>query len=58
MAEDLLDEDGAAQDEQLFKFASDLKGDRSLEVEKMDLMLADLSTRSAGASQGGFPGRR
>jgi uncharacterized protein (DUF305 family) len=44
MAEALLLEDGAAQDEKLFEFASDLKGDRSLEIAKMDAMLADLST--------------
>ncbi len=54
MAEELLDEDGAAQDEQLFKFASDLKGDRSLEVEKMDLMLADLSPDPRVRLKAGF----
>ncbi|MGH9391707.1 MAG: DUF305 domain-containing protein, partial [Vicinamibacteria bacterium] len=43
MAEELLKEDGAAQDPELFEFASDIKGDRSLEIERMDVMLADLS---------------
>jgi uncharacterized protein (DUF305 family) len=43
MAEELLAEEGAAQDPKLFEFASDIKGDRSLEIEKMDVMLADLS---------------
>ncbi|HSF15166.1 MAG TPA: DUF305 domain-containing protein [Vicinamibacteria bacterium] len=43
MAENLLAEDGAAQDAKLFEFASDLKGDRSLAIERMDVLLADLS---------------
>ena len=43
MVEELLAEHGAAQDSQLFKFTSDIKGDRSIEIEKMDVMLADLS---------------
>jgi uncharacterized protein (DUF305 family) len=43
MAEDLLAEEGAAQDPKLFEFASDIKGDRSVAIEKMDVMLADLS---------------
>ncbi len=54
MAEELLDEEGAAQDEQLFKFASDLKGDRSLAIEKMDVMLADLSTDPRARLKAGF----
>ena len=43
MAEALLAEDGAAQDPKLFELASDIKGDRSVAIEKMDVMLADLS---------------
>jgi uncharacterized protein (DUF305 family) len=54
MAEELLAEDGAAQDETLFKFASDLKGDRSLQISKMDVMLADLSTDPRVRLKAGF----
>jgi len=54
MAEKLLAEDGAAQDAKLFEFASDIKGDRSLEIEKMDVMLADLSTDPRVRLKAGF----
>jgi uncharacterized protein (DUF305 family) len=43
MAEELLAEEGAAQDPKLFELASDITGDRSLAIERMDVMLADLS---------------
>jgi hypothetical protein len=54
MAEELLKEDGAAQDEGLFKFANDIKGDRSLEITKLDTMLADLSNDPRVHLKAGF----
>ncbi len=54
MAEELLAEDGAAQDEKLFEFASDIKGDRSVGIEKMDVLLADLSTDPRVHLKAGF----
>jgi uncharacterized protein (DUF305 family) len=54
MAEDLLAEDGGAQDPKLYEFASDLKGDRSIAIAKLDGMLADLSTDPRVHLKAGF----
>ncbi|HEY7820223.1 MAG TPA: DUF305 domain-containing protein, partial [Vicinamibacteria bacterium] len=54
MAEELLAEDGAAQDPKLFEFASDLKGDRSVAIAELDGMLADLSTDPRARLKAGF----
>jgi uncharacterized protein (DUF305 family) len=54
MAEELLAEEGAAQDETLFKFASDIKGDRSVAIERMDVLLADLSPDPRVHLEAGF----
>ena len=44
MVENLLDQAGAAQDSQLFDFTSDVESDQSMEIDRMDDMLAELST--------------
>jgi uncharacterized protein (DUF305 family) len=54
MAEDLLAEDGSAQDPKLFEFASDITGDRSIAIGRMDVMLADLSTDPRVHLKAGF----
>ena len=43
MVEDLLSQRGAAQDSQLFVFTSDITADQSMEIDRMDTMLAGLS---------------
>ena len=43
MVEDLLDQRGAAQDSQLFAFTSDIEADQSMEIDRMDAMLAQLT---------------
>ena len=43
MVENLLDQRGAAQDSQLFAFTSDITSDQSMEIDRMDAMLAELS---------------
>ena len=43
MVEDLLAQRGAAQDSQLFAFTSDITADQSMEIDRMDVMLAGLS---------------
>ena len=43
MVETLLSERGAAQDSQLFAFTSDITSDQSMEIDRMDAMLAELS---------------
>jgi hypothetical protein len=43
-AEQLLQREvwnGAAQDDQIYKFASDVFADQSIEIERMNKMLAD-----------------
>ncbi len=54
LAEELLAEDGAAQDPTLFEFVSDLKGDRSIATGKLDVMLADFSTDPRVHLKAGF----
>ena len=44
MVENLLDQAGAAQDPQLYAFTSDITGDQRMEIDRMDAMLAELST--------------
>ncbi|MGH9322125.1 MAG: DUF305 domain-containing protein, partial [Vicinamibacteria bacterium] len=43
MVEELLAQQGAAQDSQLFGFTSDITADQSMEIDRMDVMLAELS---------------
>ena len=43
MVGNLLDQPGAAQDSQLFAFASDVTSDQAAEIDRMDAMLAALS---------------
>ena len=43
MVESLLDQRGAAQDSQLFAFTSDIEADQSMEIDRMDAVLAQLS---------------
>lgn len=42
MVHDLFASDGAGQDEQAFKIASDAQVDQTTEIERMELMLSDL----------------
>ena len=43
MVDTLLSQRGAAQDSQLFAFTSDITSDQSMEIDRMDAMLAELS---------------
>ena len=43
MVETLLSQRGAAQDSRLFAFTSDITSDQSMEIDRMDAMLAELS---------------
>ena len=43
MVHDLFATDGAAQDEQAFKLASDIQVDQTTEIARMERMLAELS---------------
>ena len=43
MVDPLLSQRGAAQDSQLFAFTSDITSDQSMEIDRMDAMLAELS---------------
>jgi uncharacterized protein (DUF305 family) len=43
MVDTLLAQRGAAQDSQLFAFTSDITSDQSMEIDRMDAMLAELS---------------
>jgi len=44
MVDNLLDQAGAAQDAQLYAFTSDVSSDQDMEINRMDSMLAELST--------------
>lgn len=44
MVETLLDQPGAAQESQLYAFTSDITSDQSMEIDRMNAMLAQLST--------------
>jgi uncharacterized protein (DUF305 family) len=46
MVDQLFESHGALQDDDLFKFASDLYADQTAEIERMQKMLAALSPRS------------
>ncbi len=44
MVDNLLDQAGAAQDAQLYAFTSDVSSDQEMEINRMDSMLAELSS--------------
>jgi len=46
MVKDLFESYGAAQDETVFRFASDVNVDQSTEIERMEKMLAALSPKT------------
>jgi uncharacterized protein (DUF305 family) len=54
MVEDLLRQQGAAQDSQLFQFTSDITADQGMEIERMDVMLVDLSPDPRVRLKAGF----
>ena len=54
MVEDLLAQSGAAQDSQLFTFTSDITADQSMEIDRMDTMLAGLSIDPRAHLKAGF----
>lgn len=54
MVEDLLAQRGAAQDSQLFAFTSDITADQSMEIDRMDAMLAGLSIDPRVQLKAGF----
>ncbi len=43
MVDELLAQQGAAQDSQIFAFTSDITSDQGMEIDRMDVMLAELS---------------
>jgi uncharacterized protein (DUF305 family) len=49
MVEALFRTDGAGQDDQVFKFASDAQVDQSTEIARMELMLAARAPRGTGS---------
>ena len=44
MVENLFAEEGAAQDEQIFRLASDIQADQSTEIERMQKMLQEFTS--------------
>ena len=54
MVENLLRQRGAAQDSQLFAFTSDITSDQSMEIDRMDTMLAELSADPRVGLAAGF----
>jgi uncharacterized protein (DUF305 family) len=54
MVEELLAQPGAAQDSQLFAFTSDITADQGMEVDRMDVMLAELSPDPRVQLKAGF----
>ena len=54
MVENLLRQRGAAQDSQLFAFTSDITSDQSMEIDRMDAMLAELSSDPRVGLAAGF----
>ena len=54
MVENLLSQRGTAQDSQLFSFTSDITADQSMEIDRMDAMLAGLSTDPRVDLKAGF----
>ncbi|HXV61415.1 MAG TPA: DUF305 domain-containing protein [Vicinamibacteria bacterium] len=54
MVEELLAEQGAAQDSQLFAFTSDITADQTMEIDRMDAMLAGFSPDPRATLAAGF----
>ena len=54
MVENLLDQRGTAQDSQLFAFTSDVEADQSMEIDRMDAMLAQLTVDPRVGLAAGF----
>jgi uncharacterized protein (DUF305 family) len=54
MVEDLLAQQGAAQDSQIFAFTSDITSDQSMEIDRMDVMLRELSPDPRVELRAGF----
>jgi uncharacterized protein (DUF305 family) len=54
MVEELLQQPGAAQDSQLFGFTNDITADQSMEIDRMDLMLRELSPDPRVLLKAGF----
>ena len=54
MVEHLLDQPGSAYDPVLFQFVSDIDNDQTTEIERMNLMLAELSTDPRATLKPGF----
>jgi uncharacterized protein (DUF305 family) len=52
MVDDLFESYGALQDDDMYKFASDMYADQLIEIERMEKMLADVSqSKAPGKSQ-------
>ena len=54
MVENLLGQRGTAQDSQLFAFTSDVEADQSMEIDRMDAMLAQLTVDPRVGLAAGF----
>lgn len=54
MVKDLLDEDGTAADPELFRFVSDIEAEQKGEIERMDRLLASLSSDPRSGLAAGF----
>jgi uncharacterized protein (DUF305 family) len=54
MVEELLAQPGAAQDSQLFAFTSDIVADQSMEIDRMDVMIAELTPDPRVQLKAGF----
>ena len=54
MVENLLDQRGTAQDSQLFAFTTDVEADQSMEIDRMDSMLAQLTVDPRVGLAAGF----
>ena len=58
MVEELLAERGSAQDSQLFAFTSDITADQTMEIDRMDAMLAGFSPDPRATLAAGFRSAR
>jgi len=58
MVEELLAERGAAQDSQLYAFTSDITADQTMEIDRMDAMLAGFSPDPRATLAAGFRSAR
>jgi len=54
MVDELLDADGSAADPVLFRFVGDIESDQQAEIDKMNALLADLSTDPRAGLAPGF----